>query len=46
MINMSSAMGSQFAELAAEINVEIKKLGPNPLGLNGDQNNSESENKR
>jgi len=31
MINISSAMGSQFAIQAAEMNDEIRKLGPNPL---------------
>lgn len=43
MINVSSAMGAQFAQSAAEINTEIKKLGPNPLGLNGDLKYSESD---
>ncbi len=31
MINVSSAMGGQFAYLAAEMTSEIEKLGPNPL---------------
>ena len=32
MINLSSAMGGQFAFAAAELTAEIKRLGPNPLG--------------
>jgi coenzyme F420-reducing hydrogenase delta subunit len=32
MINLSSAMGGQFAFSAAEMTAEIKRLGPNPLG--------------
>jgi len=31
MINLSSAMGAQFAFSAAELTAEIKQLGPNPL---------------
>ncbi len=31
MINLSSAMGGQFAFAAAEITAEIKQLGPSPL---------------
>ena len=31
MINVSSAMGGQFAWSAAEMTEEIKRLGPNPL---------------
>jgi hypothetical protein len=45
MINVSSAMGIQFAQSVGEINTEIKKLGPNPLGLNGDLKDPETENK-
>ena len=32
MINLSSAMGGQFAFAAAELTAEIERLGPNPLG--------------
>lgn len=32
MINLSSAMGGQFAYLAAEMTSDIEQLGPNPLG--------------
>jgi len=38
MINLSSAMGGQFAWSAAEMTAEIKRLGPNPLS-----NHSEPE---
>jgi hypothetical protein len=31
MINISSAMGGQFAFAAAEMTAEIKQLGPSPL---------------
>jgi len=33
MINLSSAMGGQFAFSAAELTAEIKQLGPNPLNI-------------
>jgi hypothetical protein len=33
MINISSAMGGQFAFAAAEMTAEIKQLGPSPLRL-------------
>lgn len=31
MVNLSSAMGRQFAELAAEFSAEIEAIGPSPL---------------
>jgi len=31
MVNVSSAMGGQFAWSAAELTEEIRRLGPNPL---------------
>jgi coenzyme F420-reducing hydrogenase delta subunit len=31
MINLSSAMGGQFAFSAAQMTAEIKQMGPNPL---------------
>jgi len=31
MINVSSAMGGQFAWSAAELTEEIRRMGPNPL---------------
>jgi len=34
MINLSSAMGGQFAFSAAELTAEIQRIGPNPLGKN------------
>ena len=36
MINISSAMGGQFAFAAAEMTAEIKQLGPSPLGRTAD----------
>jgi hypothetical protein len=33
MINLSSAMGGQFAFSIAELTAEIKQLGPNPLNI-------------
>jgi coenzyme F420-reducing hydrogenase delta subunit len=35
MVNLSSAMGGQFATSTAEMAAEIELLGPNPLRLNG-----------
>ena len=35
MINISSAMGGQFAWSAAEMTAEIQRMGPNPLGKDG-----------
>jgi coenzyme F420-reducing hydrogenase delta subunit len=35
MVNISSAMGIQFAAIAEEMTAEIAKLGPNPLRENG-----------
>ena len=35
MINVSSAMGGQFAWSAAELTAEIQQLGPSPLRRNG-----------
>jgi F420-non-reducing hydrogenase iron-sulfur subunit len=35
MINVSSAMGGQFAWSAAELTEEIRRMGPNPLKSNG-----------
>jgi coenzyme F420-reducing hydrogenase delta subunit len=35
MINISSAMGAQFAWSAAELTADIKRMGPNPLRHNG-----------
>ena len=35
MINISSAMGGQFAWSAAEMTAEIKRIGANPLRQNG-----------
>lgn len=31
MINVSAAMGGQFAWSAAELTEEIRRMGPNPL---------------
>jgi len=42
MINVSSAMGGQFAWSSAELTEEIRRLGPNPLrnGKDGRQETS------
>jgi coenzyme F420-reducing hydrogenase delta subunit len=34
MVNLSSAMGSHFADLAKNIVTQIEDLGPNPLKNN------------
>jgi hypothetical protein len=36
MINVSAAMGGQFAWSAAELTEEIKLLGPNPMRNDGE----------
>jgi len=43
MVNLSSAMGSQFAVSATEMFEEIMKIGPNPLKLNGAETNIDLE---
>jgi len=35
MVNLSSAMGGQFAWSVAELTEEIKRMGPNPLKQDG-----------
>jgi F420-non-reducing hydrogenase iron-sulfur subunit len=36
MVNVSAAMGPQFAQAAAEMTAEIAEIGPNPLrNVNG-----------
>ena len=37
MINVSAAMGGQFAWSAAELTEEIRRMKPNPLGRNGEE---------
>jgi F420-non-reducing hydrogenase iron-sulfur subunit len=37
MINLSSAMGGQFAFSAAQMTAEVKQLGPNPLRVPRDK---------
>jgi hypothetical protein len=37
MINISSAMGGQFAFAAAELTAEVRRLGPNRLRSDGRQ---------
>jgi F420-non-reducing hydrogenase iron-sulfur subunit len=34
MVNLSSAMGVQFAEVVTEITEKVRGLGPNPLKSN------------
>jgi hypothetical protein len=43
MINLSSAMGGQFAFAAAELTAEIQRIGPNPLGKNSKLNDNTSQ---
>jgi F420-non-reducing hydrogenase iron-sulfur subunit len=31
MVNLSSAMGAQFAEKVTEMSEKVRELGPNPL---------------
>ena len=42
MINISAAMGGQFAWSAAELTEEIRRLGPSPLReVNGNKGKSD-----
>lgn len=43
MINLSSAMGGQFAWSAAEITEEVRRLGPNPLRNGGGEKRNEAQ---
>lgn len=43
MVNVSSAMGGQFAWTAAELTEEIRRMGPNPLKNNGQAHNDRVE---
>ena len=45
MINLSSAMGGQFAFAAAELTAEIQRLGPNPLGKKAKLNDNTLQDK-
>jgi coenzyme F420-reducing hydrogenase delta subunit len=42
MVNLSSAMGGQFATSTAEMTAEIEELGPNPLRLNENERKKSS----
>jgi coenzyme F420-reducing hydrogenase delta subunit len=44
MINVSAAMGSQFARSSVEFTETIKELGPNPLGHEESQVKNQVEN--
>lgn len=47
MINVSAAMGGQFAWSAAEFTEEIRRLGPSPLrNVNHDQKKAEPDQAR
>ena len=45
MINLSSAMGGQFAFAAAQLTAEIQGLGPNPLGKKAKLNDNTPQGK-
>jgi len=40
MINISAAMGNQFASSAAELTEEIQRMGPNPIKRDEVENES------
>jgi hypothetical protein len=46
MVNISSAMGIQFATIAEEMTAEVIKLGPNPLKEHGAPPSSGSKAKK
>jgi F420-non-reducing hydrogenase iron-sulfur subunit len=35
MVNVSAAMGPQFAQIVTEMTKKVQQLGPNPLGQAG-----------
>ena len=41
MINISSAMGGQFAASTEDMVTEIHKIGPNPLNVDGNDSSTE-----
>lgn len=43
MVNMSSAMGAQFAAAAAEMTEQVRELGPNPAVRGGQGTQEESQ---
>jgi len=43
MVNLSSAMGAQFAIVAAEMTAEVRDLGPNPLRKDVTQGKQEQD---
>ena len=43
MINISAAMGGQFAWSAAELTEEIRRMGPNPLKRDGVERETQKE---
>lgn len=40
MVNVSAAMGGQFALSASQLTEEIRQIGPNPLKRNGHEKES------
>jgi hypothetical protein len=47
MVNVSAAMGAQFAQIVTEITEQVRGLGPNPLGneaMNNEAMNNETMN--
>jgi coenzyme F420-reducing hydrogenase delta subunit len=38
MVNVSAAMGIQFASITAELTEEIRRMGPNPLKGDAEEN--------
>jgi len=40
MVNVSAAMGIQFASITAELTEEIRRMGPNPIKQDAVENES------
>jgi len=40
MVNVSAAMGVQFASITAELTEEIRRMGPNPIKRDAVENES------
>jgi coenzyme F420-reducing hydrogenase delta subunit len=46
MVNLSSAMGAQFAEMAREMTEKIRRSGPNPLGNTSGRADADADRRR
>ena len=45
MVNVSAAMGTQFAEMVTEMTEQVRELGPNPLYAIRNTNGGHNDNR-